>query len=48
MQKLSTFLLGMIQFRSDVTPHFDDLALLDAYDLGRDFAHRITFRIWDC
>jgi hypothetical protein len=47
MAKLQAFILGMIEFRSDFTTHYDDLDVLEAYDRGRDFAHAITFRHWD-
>ena len=53
MAKIAAFLRGMLEFRSDYTwadparvgsCHTD---LDDAYDKGRDFAHRLTFRYYD-
>lgn len=44
MQKIKAFLLGMAEFRLSFTTHFDDDALLEAYDSGRELAHRLTFR----
>lgn len=41
------FLLGMAEFRSDLTTSFEDYDLLLAYDRGRDLAHKLTFRRWD-
>jgi len=41
------FACGFLEFRSDVTRHYADRDLLLAYDRGRDFAHRVTFRRWD-
>lgn len=35
------FITGIIEFRSDFTTHFDNI---EAYDLGRELAHLITFR----
>ncbi len=52
--KLTAFMLGMWEFRLHCTwadPARDDedglTALDDAYDLGREWAHRLTFRAWD-
>lgn len=44
---LKAFLLGVIEFRRSLTTSFEDYELLEAYDRGRDLAHRITFRHWD-
>jgi hypothetical protein len=43
MKTIKIFLLGMWEFRSNVTTHFDEPEI-EIYDSGRDFAHRITFR----
>lgn len=40
---IKAFCLGMIEFRSTVTTHFDG-DLIETYDRGRDLAHRLTFR----
>ena len=47
MDRLIAFIWGMMEFRSCVTEGFYDLALMDAYDEGRDFAHRLTLRWFD-
>ena len=44
MEKLKSFFNGMIEFRLTCTTSYEDLDLLDAYDLGREFAHKITLR----
>lgn len=41
MGKLSVFLLGMREYRLMVTSHVDEA---EAYDWGREWAHRVTFR----
>ena len=46
MSTLRALLLGMWEFRSDFTTNFGD-DLIDAYDLGREGAHRLTFRRFD-
>lgn len=46
MKKVRAFLLGMREFRSGVTTHFD-YPLIETYDAGRELAHRVTFRKWD-
>lgn len=47
MKALKALLLGVWEFRTDMTTHFDDYDLLEAYDTGRELAHRVTFRYWD-
>lgn len=44
MHKLRAFINGMLEFRSDFTTHYSRFSLMCAYDAGREFAHRITFR----
>ena len=44
--RLRAFLLGVREFRSDLTTHFD-YPLIEDYDRGREWAHRLTFRRWD-
>ena len=46
MDKLRAFILGIIEFRSDITTHFDE-SLIEAYDTGREFAHVVTLRYFD-
>lgn len=43
MKRIRAFLLGVWEFRSGVTTHFDD-DLIETYDWGREWAHRLTFR----
>lgn len=47
LQKIRAFLTGFAEFRNAFTSHYDDLALADAYDAGREFAHRLTLRHFD-
>ncbi len=56
MKKIAAFLRGVREFRSDVTwadPRRDYAsgytytALDEAYDWGREWAHRLTLRRWD-
>ena len=54
MAKFKAYILGMLEFRSDYTwgdpARTDDnmYTILDeAYDRGRDMAHRLTFRYFD-
>lgn len=46
MKKVKAFLMGIIEFRLDVTTHFDD-SLIEYYDKGRDLMHWVTFRKFD-
>jgi len=43
---LSAGILGFIEFKSGVGMTYGD-ERDDAYDFGRDLAHRLTFRRWD-
>jgi hypothetical protein len=47
MKTVRAFLIGMMEFRSSFTVRFSDLRRSHAYDLGRDFAHFVTFRRYD-
>lgn len=47
MTRFVAFLYGVMEFRSDITLHYDDLDDALWYDRGRDLAHRLTFRHWD-
>lgn len=44
MRQMRAFFLGVIEFRLSLTTSFDDDDLMNAYDAGRDFAHRVTLR----
>lgn len=45
-QKIKAFLLGIIEFRSSITTNYE-YPLINSYDSGREFAHKITFRLFD-
>ena len=46
MKHIKAFLTGMAEFRLSSTTSYDP-PLIDAYDAGRDLAHRLTLRRWD-
>lgn len=46
MRYLRAFLLGVVQFRSDLTSACSP-ALIESYDTGRELAHKLTLRLWD-
>jgi len=46
VQKVRAFLLGVREFRRDLTTHFGE-DLIEVYDRGREFAHKVTLRYWD-
>lgn len=46
MKRIKAFLTGVIEFRSDITTHYND-DLIEYYDKGRDLMHRLTFRKFD-
>jgi hypothetical protein len=41
---IKAFLLGVWEFRTNWTTHFEDYDLLLSYDKGREFAHKLTLR----
>ena len=43
---MRAFLLGMYEFQRDFTTHFDEPEI-NQYDLGREWAHRLTFRVFE-
>jgi hypothetical protein len=47
MNRFFAFFLGMSEFRLSFTTHFADWDFQNAYDSGRELAHRLTFRYWD-
>lgn len=47
MKTLWAFLNGMREFRTQFTTHYADWHLAVAYDWGREWAHRLTFRYFD-
>ena len=46
LQHIKAFMLGVAEFRSCLTTHFDD-PLIRSYDWGREIAHRITLRRYE-
>lgn len=44
MNRLKAFFLGVVEFRLNCTTVFSDNDMGDAYDAGREWAHRLTFR----
>lgn len=40
-------LQGIVEFRMSMTTHQPDESHENAYDWGRDLAHRLTLRHWD-
>lgn len=44
LTKLLAFLNGAREFRSDMTANYQDFGVMLAYDWGREWAHRLTFR----
>lgn len=47
MKTIRALILGMIEFRTDFTTHYDDLDLAEIYDRGRELMHRLTLRRYD-
>lgn len=45
---IKAFVLGVFEFRLSVTTGFADCDRLHAYEVGRELAHRFTFRQFDC
>lgn len=46
-QKTKAFFKGIYEFKSSFTTHYEDLALLEIYDMGRELAHVLTFRHYE-
>ena len=47
MATIKAFLLGMREFRLSFTTHYADNNMREAYDTGRELAHRITMRRYE-
>lgn len=47
LRRPRTAWLGAREFRSDLTPHFEDYDALESYDAGRELAHLLTLRRYD-
>jgi hypothetical protein len=46
MKMIIAFARGMFEFRQSVTTHFERTEL-EAYDAGREIAHKLTFRLFE-
>ncbi len=46
MDRIKAFLLGVKEYRSSWTTHFNP-ELIHAYDVGRELAHRFTRRKYE-
>lgn len=46
MKTLCAFILGMLEFRSDVTSN-PGAEYIESYDAGRELAHKLTFHKFD-
>ena len=44
---IKAFFTGIREFRTDLTTHYGDNRRDTAYDHGREWAHRLTFRQFD-
>lgn len=44
VSRLRAFWCGVREFRSNWTQHYPDDGLAEAYDWGREWAHRVTLR----
>lgn len=44
MTNIKAFLLGLVEFRSAFTTHFENYEASLAYDTGRELAHKLTLR----
>jgi len=47
MNHIKAFLNGAIEFRLSFTTHYEDESLMESYDWGREWAHRLTFRRYE-
>lgn len=47
MKIIKAYLLGMREFRLSMTTGYDNEHLREAYDKGRDMAHRLTLRYYE-
>lgn len=45
MNRYKAFILGLLEFRQSFTTNCGDYS--HEYDNGRDFAHFLTFRVFD-
>ena len=47
MNQIKAFITGLREFRLSFTTHYESPELLEAYDMGRELAHRLTLRRFD-
>lgn len=45
--KIIAFLFGIFESRRTFSTYYGDMALDNAYDRGRDFAHKFTLRKYE-
>jgi hypothetical protein len=45
--RLCAFIMGVREFRSDYTTWYADWGLMQAYDSGREWAHKLTLRRYE-
>lgn len=46
MKRIAAFILGIREFKLDSTTSYDP-PLIEWYDVGREFAHRVTLRRYE-
>jgi hypothetical protein len=46
-QKTKAFFNGIYEFKSSFTTYYEDLALLEIYNMGRELAHVLTFHHYE-
>lgn len=44
MENVKAFIKGIIEFRLTITTHYENDTQLEYYDMGRELAHKMTFR----
>jgi hypothetical protein len=47
LKRLSAFVCGVREFRQSFTTSYDTDNLVIAYEMGRELAHKVTFRKFD-
>lgn len=40
-EKVKAFVMGVREYQTDLTTHYDDDSLLNAYDTGRNIAKKV-------
>jgi hypothetical protein len=47
VEHIGAFVNGVLEFRSSLTIHYEDLSLQESYDSGREWAHYLTLRYFE-